>query len=121
MNGLFLFMLTICLSIALVLVFHKDYDDGVIGKIALGMVIIASGGVIFDSMQGVEYEPLNVTLLFLAGVTLFLIRFTYRWLRWRASGRRKFDWGPPQGRERRARTHCRLDEIQNALKGWEKK
>jgi hypothetical protein len=81
---LYVALLATCFMICVLLILHKDYDDGIIGKFALGLIATASAIVLLEVYaSGVSYEPLMVTVVFTAGVTLFLLRFLYRWQRWR--------------------------------------
>jgi hypothetical protein len=88
-------MLVTCFCVATVLIFHNEYDDGIVGKVALGMIQLAAFGVVWDSIEGVRYEPLPVQMLFTGGATVFFLRFIYRWERWRLSSRRDFNWTAP--------------------------
>ena len=92
---LFIVMLVICFCATTLLIFHPDYDDGVVGKLALGAIQISSFGVVIDSIQGAEYQPLGTTQLFVFGATIFLLRFIYRWESWRMSRGKNKAWKEP--------------------------
>lgn len=77
--------------ISMVLIVHKNYEDGLIGRIALsglvlsGVVIIAA-----ELADGAKYEaPLEIILL-LACVVIFLARHLYRFIVWSRTG--SGDW-----------------------------
>lgn len=90
MEIVYLVSLTIIAQITTVLIFCHVYEDGVIGKAALGTLWIISLGVLGDSLQGRSYEPLAVNVVLVAAFALFLSRHFYRWLRYQTSG--KFKW-----------------------------
>ena len=77
--------------ICTVLVFHKDYEDGLLGRLGLAVMAIAS---LARLSHLVEHEfsrnvsPIGVMLWL--GLAIFLGRHLYRFLRWRRSG--EGDW-----------------------------
>lgn len=82
--------LVIC-AISVYLIIHQDYEDELVGRIALfGM----TGGefiVILEAVvEGSEYEILPTTFVIQASLTLFMVRHCYRFLRWKYSG--KHEW-----------------------------
>ena len=95
MGTLYLTMLVIVGLISAILIFHKDYDDGIVGKLALGAMLLAAVGVVLDSTQGRTYEPLPINVMFIFGTTVFLLRFMYRWEKWRLGCRIKYGWKAP--------------------------
>lgn len=73
------------------LVFRRDYEDGLVGRVCLVTVIVGVVIIMIGQLGGeVEYAfPPESTIVF-AGIAGFMARHTYRWLRWRLSGRG--DW-----------------------------
>ena len=73
------------------LVLHKDYEDGLIGRLALVLIIMASIG---RSGKILEYEFHGsvslIALLIWVGFSMFLIRHVYRFRRWRLDN--SHDW-----------------------------
>lgn len=91
MNHLYVTMLIVVFVICGTLILHKDYDDGVVGKFGLGFMGLAAAIVALDTIaSGVEYTPLKVNVLFVSGVTIFMLRYIYRWSRWRCTS--KCNW-----------------------------
>ena len=77
----------IILAVCITLVFNKHYEDGLIGRIALSVIAIAAAGRasgIWDSDFMFAVTPQGA--LVWIGLTLFLVRHLYRFLRWRSSG-----------------------------------
>lgn len=78
---------TIVSSICLVLVFHREYEDGLIGRIALATISIVSfcrAVQIWESDFDLELTPI-ANILWLA-LTVFFARHLYRFLRWHRCG-----------------------------------
>lgn len=75
---------------SLLLVSHCKYEDGVIGRIGLVIVVIACLVIVWESINGVEYEVNQTTLAVQVGVCAFLIRHVYRFLKWSRTGAN--DW-----------------------------
>ena len=75
---------------ALLLVSHCKYEDGVLGRIGLVIVFIACLVIVWESINGVEYEVNPTTLTMQFGFCAFLIRHVYRFLKWSKTGAN--DW-----------------------------
>ena len=75
---------------ALLLVSHCKYEDGVVGRIGLVIVFIACLVIVWESINGVEYEVNPTTLTIQFGFCAFLIRHVYRFLKWSRTGAN--DW-----------------------------
>lgn len=75
---------------ALLLVSHGKYEDGVVGRIGLVIVFIACLVVVWESINGVEYDVNPTTLTMQVGFCAFLIRHVYRFLKWSRTGAN--DW-----------------------------
>lgn len=65
---------------AALLAWCDNYDDGFIGRIALGAIVLGVAMILIGQWSGeFEYEfPLEITII-LGGVALFLMRHTRRW------------------------------------------
>lgn len=72
------------------LTLNKEYDDGVFGKAILIAMIIAAGVNIAYVFESGGFDPAPTTVVGWAGLALFLIRHSYRFLRYRMHG--KFSW-----------------------------
>lgn len=90
MMVLYLVLLLIIFFVSGVLLFSCDYEDGIVGKLALGAMWVLSAGVLIDSTDDVTYQPLAVNVMLTLAFTLFLVRHFYRWLQFTRSG--KFAW-----------------------------
>ena len=88
--------ITIICFLSLFLVWHCKYEDGIVGRLAL--LFIAGGSAIallqVVNGEGYIYNPTSVTMQ--AGVALFMLRHTYRFLRWTRTGQ-----GEWRGKHRR--------------------
>jgi hypothetical protein len=84
------------LIIALVsafLILHCQYEDGIIGRLALIALAFSNGLIVADwYVSGSEYNVLPNTILSQCGMAAFLMRHVYRFLRWRRSG--DYQWRP---------------------------
>lgn len=71
------------LAICAVLIFHPEYHDGLVRRIALSMLGIASGIRIMDILQnGFEHRPFSKTaLLVWLGLMIFLADHFYNFMR----------------------------------------
>lgn len=80
-------------AMAGVLIAHKEYEDGLIGRIALAGIILGSVIVmLMEFATGSSYEgyvPPEVLVL-VVSVVAFMARHLYRFMRFRATG--KFSW-----------------------------
>lgn len=65
-----------------VLVLHDDYDDGLVGRLALSIIAVAAMAGIFRIAEGnldiVRFSPISMVAG--VGVTLFFMRHAYRFL-----------------------------------------
>ena len=85
----FLFVLSVAVIgiIAFILVFEHNYEDGVIGRAALGIVALMAIAVVFSTIAGDRYsQPPEVTTL-CVGVAIFMSRHYYRFLCYTKFGR----------------------------------
>lgn len=66
------------------LIFHCQYEDGVIGRLALGVMAMSQLVVLLEWLFDAEqYAVLPTTAAVQAGMALFMLRHVYRFLRWR--------------------------------------
>jgi lipoprotein signal peptidase len=79
---------------ALFLVFHKKYEDGLIGRVAL--LLLAGAAMVFlhDGYEAELVSVLPATALGAAAFAVFLARHTWRFWRWERSGAHA--WTSPQ-------------------------
>lgn len=74
-------------AVCVILVLHKDYEDGLVGRISLSFIGVAG---VARAMQLIASEfdravsPIGVLLWI--GLAIFFARHLYRFLRWRRSG-----------------------------------
>jgi membrane-bound ClpP family serine protease len=98
--------LTIIIILCTFLVFHENYEDGVIGRLALGLLVFGALMMLarmFGAREGwsTEIDPAGELMIY--GCAAFLCRHTYRFLR--ALHDPNFHWhrstslsSPPQGK-----------------------
>lgn len=84
------FLCFLVASISVFLVFHCKYEDGLIGRIALAVLFFGNAIVFGEYLNGVEYQVNPTTLTIQSGITLFLVRHVYRFLKWNKTGAN--DW-----------------------------
>ena len=77
-------------AISVFLVFHCKYEDGIIGRFALAVLFFGNAIVFGEWFNGVEYSVNPTTLTIQLGISLFLIRHVYRFLKWNKTGAN--DW-----------------------------
>ena len=89
-------ILIICF-LSVFLIWHCKYEDGIIGRLALSVIAVGSAVSLMQTLngEGYIYNPTSVTMQ--AGVALFMLRHTYRFLLWTRTG--KGEW---RGKHRRA-------------------
>lgn len=98
MNTLIALVAAVAVCAACVmLIFHHDYEDGLLGRIGLGMIALASFATALRSVdKWIDGMPLDIpenTMLFLwCGLTIFLCRHVWRFLR----RSRAADWRPAE-------------------------
>jgi len=85
---------------AIIMIVHPKYEDGFIGRLALGGLVIGALVVILSELvSGQQYTQVPVEFNLMAvSLALFMLRHLYRFLSWAHSG--KYAW---DGRDRRAR------------------
>lgn len=106
MNILYLTMLLVIFVICATLIFHPDYDDGIVGKFGLGMMGGAAAIVLMSTaFEEATYHPLKENVLLVGGITVFMLRFIYRWSKWRCTALSNFDWNLLHRTNNRRATH----------------
>lgn len=85
----------VTLLCALFLVFHRRYEDGVVGRVAL--LFLAGAALVFlhDGYEAELVSVLPATALGAAAFAVFLARHTWRFWRWARTG----EHGWPAGTE----------------------
>ena len=78
--------------IAAVLIVHEDYEDGLVGRIALGGVILAGVVVVLSEIHDARYTAPPELVLLLVSNSLFMSRHLFRFLRWNRNG--AHSWKP---------------------------
>ena len=80
-------------AVAVFLVLHCEYEDGLLGRVALIVLALPNGLIVAEYLiDGTEYSLLPTTLLTQIGTALFLSRHCYRFMRWRSLG--EYQWRP---------------------------
>ena len=94
-HGVFLFLCAATVGvICLVLVLNKDYEDGLIGRVALASLALAAYvrcSVIVDRDFIATFSP--IATLTWPALALFFGRHIYRFYRWRDCG--EHEWREP--------------------------
>ena len=83
----------ISLSCALVLISHCKYEDGLVGRSALLLLVGAEAIVIAQAWYEDSYELAPTTIILHIAITLFLVRHTYKFLSFCYWGHYKWDSG----------------------------
>ena len=81
----------VCLSCALILISHCRYEEGLVGRAALLLLIVAESVVLAQAWHGDSYVLAPTTLLGHFAVALFLTRHTYKFLSFYYFGRYHWD------------------------------
>lgn len=74
-----------------VLVFHREYEDGLFGRLGLGLIALGAAGRFLGLLDLIlsgeaEIRFSNIALFVWIGLAIFLARHLYRFLRWRHTG-----------------------------------
>jgi hypothetical protein len=63
-------------------IWHKVYKDGVIGRLALGLLSFAAGSFLLEGYWGeTKYDMLTQTVLLVVAFAMFLVWHLFRWHR----------------------------------------
>ena len=81
----------ICLSCALLLISHCKYEEGLVGRASLLMLIVAETVVIAEAWYDQSYELAPTTLLGHGAISLFLARHTYKFMSYQYFGHYAWD------------------------------
>ncbi|MHB0965556.1 MAG: hypothetical protein ACYC36_03790 [Bellilinea sp.] len=76
--------------VAAFLWFRRDYEDGLIGHLALAGLAGTALVAVIKSAGGYQYYFMPEVVVILVCVALFMLRHAYRFLLWRNTG--KNDW-----------------------------
>lgn len=80
-------------AVCVALVLHREYEDGLIGRISLacmGVAALARAASLLSGLGYVWVSPVGVLLW--CGLAAFMVRHVYRFARWRRCGEN--DWRP---------------------------
>lgn len=67
------------------LIWSRDYEDGLVGRIALGVLSLSTVVMFFDAFYD-RVELLPASQVIIVGMALFLLRHVWRFCRWRKTG-----------------------------------
>lgn len=73
-------------ALAAVLVLDPKYDDGVVGRLALFIIMLAGGLGTLIVIAGAEEVNPKLVAIFMGGSALFMARHVYRYMRFRFCG-----------------------------------
>lgn len=77
--------------VSTLLVLHRDYEDGLLGRIGLSFMALAgSARAMHLLIHGLDMPSNPIAVLLWIGLALFMVRHLYRFMRWRRSG--EYDW-----------------------------
>lgn len=88
-----MFYALLCLVVCLIsffLAFHCKYEDGFFGRIALAVLFFGNGIVFAEWFNGESHQVNPTTLTIQLGISLFMVRHVYRFLKWTKTGAN--DW-----------------------------
>ena len=89
----------VVLVVCIALVLHKDYEDGLIGRLALATIGLASMGRLSSILErGWDTYVSHVGVMLWVGLSIFLARHLYYFLR------RRYGWGGVWRESNRAQT-----------------
>ena len=83
----------VVMAVCIILVFHKQYEDGLIGRIALGFIAVCAFARIAGLLEGgIEAYVSAVGAVLWIALAAFFGRHLYRFMRWRLNGEN--EWRP---------------------------
>jgi hypothetical protein len=85
----------IIFAVSIFLALCQEYEDGIVGNIALGGMAVSTAGPLYEMANGSEYEFAPTTVLLYAAVAAFMARHLYRFIKWRKTGEN--DWSKSDG------------------------
>ena len=74
-------------SICIFLVFHEDYEDGFVGRLALSLIGMSASGRVLQLAEDATRYVSSVGLVLWIGLALFLGQTLFRFLMWRYAGK----------------------------------
>ena len=83
----YLIALSVLLVVSLFLIMWPHYEDGLVGKLFLGVMMITSASVLAGAWDGVQYQPIPETVAVAVGAAGFMSRHLYRFVRFAITGR----------------------------------
>ena len=87
-------------AVSAFLVYHDDYDDGLVGRAALGLAILMAVIIGIGSIRGIyKYEFSSELYLFLSAVAAFATRHAWRFLQYHRN--KKYSWDCVDRRDKR--------------------
>ena len=91
---IYLIALAVLLVVSVFLIMWPHYEDGIVGKVFLGVLMLTSAAVLTGAWDGVQYEPIPETVGVAIGAAGFMTRHFYRFLRFAITGRHS--WRRPE-------------------------
>lgn len=87
-DSVILFLCALCLAACSVyFIAHKDYEDGVVGNVALWFVFGVSTLIAYTiGVRGERYDLDNLTGVLIVAITVFVVRHATRFWRWHTFG-----------------------------------
>lgn len=76
----------VILCVSLYLALCRNYDDGIIGHVALAGMALSSAAPLYEAYEGADYDFMPTTALMYAAVAVFMARHAYRFNRWSKTG-----------------------------------
>ena len=92
MSTVYFWSALIIAAVSLSLILTHEYEDGVLGRVALIVLCISNGLIVSDCLQGGEWRPSPNSIATELAMALFLSRHLYRFWRWRLCGH--YSWRP---------------------------
>ena len=76
----------VILFVSLYLALCHNYDDGIVGHIALAGMALSSAAPLYEAYEGADYDFVPTTALMYAAVAVFMARHAYRFHIYRRTG-----------------------------------
>lgn len=84
------------------LMWAENYEDGIVGHAGLACMAMAAFVVLYSAWHGTQYEFQPSSMVLFVGIAIFMLRHTYRFIRFSCGG--KFAWKRKEPAGRRARS-----------------
>lgn len=75
--------------VSIYFVFHREYEDCVLGRFGLAVMSLSAFAVAHDTLEGWTITPLPTTLSLIGGMAVYML-----WLLYRFERRRRLGWKP---------------------------